>query len=136
MTLYLTDRTQPDEVWRAKEAGIVAFKLYPAGDFFLSLLLCALLHDTHHAAFAPLSWHLPFSGWRTRMQMHGLQGDLRLVWSDAGCPDTDTHMNVYTHVSLRHHTCVTVGRMGSPSHMRTVYTDPAASPRSFCNLFS
>jgi len=31
MTLYLTDRTPPDEVRRAKEAGIVAFKLYPAG---------------------------------------------------------------------------------------------------------
>jgi dihydroorotase len=31
MTLYLTDRTPPDEVRRAREAGIVAFKLYPAG---------------------------------------------------------------------------------------------------------
>ncbi|HSW27406.1 MAG TPA: dihydroorotase, partial [Burkholderiaceae bacterium] len=31
MTLYLTDQTPPDEVRRAKEAGIVAFKLYPAG---------------------------------------------------------------------------------------------------------
>jgi len=31
MTLYLTDRTAPDEVRRAREAGIVAFKLYPAG---------------------------------------------------------------------------------------------------------
>ena len=31
MTLYLTDRTPPDEVRRAKAAGIVAFKLYPAG---------------------------------------------------------------------------------------------------------
>src|SRR4249920_2783776 len=31
MTLYLTDRTPADEVRRAKAAGIVAFKLYPAG---------------------------------------------------------------------------------------------------------
>ncbi len=31
MTLYLTDRTPPDEVRRAREAGIVALKLYPAG---------------------------------------------------------------------------------------------------------
>jgi dihydroorotase len=31
MTLYLTDNTAPDEVRRAREAGIVAFKLYPAG---------------------------------------------------------------------------------------------------------
>jgi dihydroorotase len=31
MTLYLTDATPPDEVPRARQAGIVAFKLYPAG---------------------------------------------------------------------------------------------------------
>ena len=31
MTLYLTDNTTPEEVARAKEAGIVAFKLYHAG---------------------------------------------------------------------------------------------------------
>ncbi|KAF8059750.1 pyrC [Scenedesmus sp. PABB004] len=31
MTLYLTDNTSPDEVHRAKAAGVVAFKLYPAG---------------------------------------------------------------------------------------------------------
>ena len=31
MTLYLTDQTPPDEVRRAKAAGVVAFKLYPAG---------------------------------------------------------------------------------------------------------
>lgn len=31
MTLYLTDNTPVDEVHRAKEAGVVAFKLYPAG---------------------------------------------------------------------------------------------------------
>ena len=31
MTLYLTDNTAPDEVARAAAAGVVAFKLYPAG---------------------------------------------------------------------------------------------------------
>ena len=31
MTLYLTDATPPDEIQRAKDAGIVALKLYPAG---------------------------------------------------------------------------------------------------------
>ena len=31
MTLYLTDNTPADEVRRAKAAGVVAFKLYPAG---------------------------------------------------------------------------------------------------------
>ena len=31
MTLYLTDATPPDEAARAATAGIVAFKLYPAG---------------------------------------------------------------------------------------------------------
>lgn len=31
MTLYLTDRTPPEEVLRARDAGVVAFKLYPAG---------------------------------------------------------------------------------------------------------
>lgn len=31
MTLYLTDNTTPEDVYAAKAAGIVAFKLYPAG---------------------------------------------------------------------------------------------------------
>jgi hypothetical protein len=31
MTLYLTDNTPPDEVAAAHAAGVVAFKLYPAG---------------------------------------------------------------------------------------------------------
>jgi len=31
MTLYLTDRTSADDVKRAREQGIVGFKLYPAG---------------------------------------------------------------------------------------------------------
>ncbi len=31
MTLYLTDNTPADEIARAKDAGVVALKLYPAG---------------------------------------------------------------------------------------------------------
>jgi dihydroorotase len=31
MTLYLTDKLPPDEIRRAREAGVVAVKLYPAG---------------------------------------------------------------------------------------------------------
>jgi len=31
MTIYLTDNTPPDEIKRAKESGVVAVKLYPAG---------------------------------------------------------------------------------------------------------
>ncbi len=31
MTLYLTDNLPPDEIKRAKDAGVVAIKLYPAG---------------------------------------------------------------------------------------------------------
>ncbi len=31
MTLYLTDRTAPDEIARARDAGVVALKFYPAG---------------------------------------------------------------------------------------------------------
>jgi dihydroorotase len=31
MTLYLTDKMPPDEIARAKDAGVVAVKLYPAG---------------------------------------------------------------------------------------------------------
>lgn len=41
MTCYLTDRTTPEEVAAAKEAGVVAFKLYPAGGrvcIFVSVL--------------------------------------------------------------------------------------------------
>jgi dihydroorotase len=31
MTLYLTDNTPPEEVQRAQQAGVLAFKHYPAG---------------------------------------------------------------------------------------------------------
>ena len=31
MTLYLTDNTEAEEIYRAKDAGVVALKMYPAG---------------------------------------------------------------------------------------------------------
>ena len=31
MTLYLTDNTSPEDIYRAKESGVVALKMYPAG---------------------------------------------------------------------------------------------------------
>src|SRR5512134_1662654 len=31
MTLYLTDKLPPDEITRAREIGVAAVKLYPAG---------------------------------------------------------------------------------------------------------
>lgn len=31
MTCYLTDKTTPEDIHAAKEAGVLAFKLYPAG---------------------------------------------------------------------------------------------------------
>lgn len=31
MTLYLTDNTTPEEIYQAKEQGVVALKMYPAG---------------------------------------------------------------------------------------------------------
>jgi dihydroorotase len=38
MTLYLTDRTSPEEVTAAKAAGVVAFKLYPAGTLHIQAM--------------------------------------------------------------------------------------------------
>jgi dihydroorotase len=40
MTLYLTDNTTADDVAAAKEAGIVAYKLYPAGATTNSGMYC------------------------------------------------------------------------------------------------
>lgn len=31
MTCYLTDRTTPEDIYKARESGVLAFKLYPAG---------------------------------------------------------------------------------------------------------
>ena len=47
MTLYLTDRLPPDEIRRAREAGIVAVKLYPAGATTNSDAGVTHLHKTH-----------------------------------------------------------------------------------------
>jgi dihydroorotase len=52
MTLYLTDRLAPDEIRRAKSAGIVAVKLYPAGATTNSdagVTDLRLVHDTLEA---------------------------------------------------------------------------------------
>ncbi|WP_037586616.1 dihydroorotase [Stenoxybacter acetivorans] len=63
MTLYLTDRTTPDWVHEAKSAGIIAFKLYPAGATTNSdagvtniLLLLPTLHAMSEAGL-PLLVH-------------------------------------------------------------------------------
>ena len=47
MTLYLTDLTPPEEIRRAKAAGIVALKLYPAGATTNSDAGVTDLHKTH-----------------------------------------------------------------------------------------
>ena len=47
MTLYLTDLTPPDEIRRAKAAGVVALKLYPAGATTNSDAGVTDLHKTH-----------------------------------------------------------------------------------------
>jgi dihydroorotase len=48
MTLYLTDRTSPDEIRRARDAGIVALKLYPAGATTNSDAGVTDLRHVHH----------------------------------------------------------------------------------------
>ena len=63
MTLYLTDNTSADEVCKAKAAGIVAFKLYPAGattnsDFGVSdIKHCYLALEAMQAVGMPLLVH-------------------------------------------------------------------------------
>ncbi len=63
MTLYLTDNTSADEVRKAKAAGIVAFKLYPAGattnsDFGVSdIKHCYLALEAMQAVGMPLLVH-------------------------------------------------------------------------------
>jgi dihydroorotase len=47
MALYLTDRLPPDEIVRAKEAGVVAVKLYPAGATTNSDAGVSDLHKTY-----------------------------------------------------------------------------------------
>ena len=63
MTLYLTDNTSADEVRKAKAAGIVAFKLYPAGattnsDFGVSdIKHCYSVLEAMQAVGMPLLVH-------------------------------------------------------------------------------
>lgn len=55
MTLYLTDDTPVQEVWQAQEAGVVAFKLYPAGNtmhpisyiYYCTNLVKTIIHTLH-----------------------------------------------------------------------------------------
>jgi len=63
MTLYLTDNTDPEEVERAKAAGVRAFKLYPAGATTNSdagvtdLVCCTPVLEAMAAAGMPLCVH-------------------------------------------------------------------------------
>jgi dihydroorotase len=72
MTLYLTDNLPPDEIARAKEAGVVALKLYPAGATTNSDAGVTDIRKTHRTLEA--------------MQRHGL---LLLVHGEVTNPDID-----------------------------------------------
>ncbi len=72
MTLYLTDQTSPDEIRRARQAGIVAVKLYPAGATTNSDAGVTYIRKTHATLGA--------------MQREGL---LLLVHGEVTDPDID-----------------------------------------------
>ncbi len=72
MTLYLTDNLPPDEIKRAKDAGVVAVKLYPAGATTNSDAGVTDLRKTYHTLEA--------------MQREGL---LLLVHGEVTSPDID-----------------------------------------------
>jgi dihydroorotase len=72
MTLYLTDSTPPDEIARAKAAGVVALKLYPAGATTNSDAGVTDLRKTYRTLEA--------------MQRHGL---LLLVHGEVADPEID-----------------------------------------------
>jgi len=72
MTLYLTDNLPPDEMARAKDAGVVAAKLYPAGATTNSDAGVTDLRKTYQTLEA--------------MQRHGL---LLLVHGEVTSPDID-----------------------------------------------
>jgi dihydroorotase len=72
MTLYLTDRMPADEITRAKEAGVVAVKLYPAGATTNSDSGVTDLRKTHRTLDA--------------MQRHGLP---LLVHGEVTDPEVD-----------------------------------------------
>ena len=72
MTLYLTDHTTPDEIARAKDAGVLALKLYPAGATTNSDAGVTDIRKTHATLEA--------------MQRHGL---LLLVHGEVTDPEID-----------------------------------------------
>ena len=72
MTMYLTDRTPTDEIERAKDAGVVALKLYPAGATTNSDAGVTDIRNTYATLEA--------------MQKHGL---LLLVHGEVTDPDVD-----------------------------------------------
>ena len=72
MTLYLTDNLPPDEIKRARDAGVVALKLYPAGATTNSDAGVTDLRKTHATLEA--------------MQREGL---LLLVHGEVSSPDID-----------------------------------------------
>jgi dihydroorotase len=72
MTLYLTDNTSPEEIKKAKDAGVVALKLYPAGATTNSDAGVTSLKKTYQALEA--------------MQREGL---LLLVHGEVTSPDID-----------------------------------------------
>ena len=72
MTMYLTDRTPTDEIERAKDAGVVALKLYPAGATTNSDAGVTDIRNTYPTLEA--------------MQKHGL---LLLVHGEVTDPDVD-----------------------------------------------
>ena len=72
MTLYLTDSTTPEEIARAKAAGVVALKLYPAGATTNSDAGVTDIRKTHATLEA--------------MQRHGL---LLLVHGEVTDPEVD-----------------------------------------------
>ena len=72
MTLYLTDNLPPDEIERARDAGVVALKLYPAGATTNSDAGVTDIRKTHRTLEA--------------MQRHGL---LLLVHGEVTSPEID-----------------------------------------------
>src|SRR5688500_20349310 len=72
MTLYLTDTLPPDEIARAKAAGVVAVKLYPAG---------ATTHSDAGVTDLRKTWKT-----LEAMQQHGL---LLLVHGEVTDPEID-----------------------------------------------
>jgi dihydroorotase len=86
MTLYLTDRTPPDEIRRAREAGIVALKLYPAGATTNSDAGVTDLRHVHRTLEAMQSEGLP-------LLVHGEVTDPDVDLFDREAVFIDRHLN-------------------------------------------